>query len=553
MNYSSAFPPLQAFPWAFTSVDINKEAPFKQQNSPHNTAISNYPAYLKHTNYSQLVAEQHNSRLIESVDLRLPKIWNKNDKAKHIDIGMSGYDLYYSGPGKKELDFSGIRTSLPIKPQCGIYYFEIKITSKGEDGFIFIGLGKAVNRLERVNGARDIYSYTFRGDDGCIYESNENSKKYGSTFSTNDVVGCCLNYAEQKIFFTKNGTSLGPAFEGINTTGDFYPFIGLRTPGEKVYVNFGQEPFLFDITLYVKEIKQKTMQSLLIQDQSIKNDGIDLLVLDYLVHHGYVESANALQKNMQSCNKENSGHREADDSTEIQMRASIRRFLLAGRVCEAISQIDAIFPSLLENNKHLLFQLKVQKFVEMIKDSFQQSNYGLQHQILHEQENLKYHRPSVSTPPQTPVSPVAPGRRVSWAAIAASSTHSPTFTRRSSNASSVHSLDYIDEEHSFVKRATSYGRKLQEKYSENPEYRTIIADIFSLLTCSDITLSPMAHVLSKSTRDSLASDVNAAIQLYQNKQETSCLEKLYKQIVVTIEQLSLSGHGQATLVQPGMI
>lgn len=180
MNYSSAFPPLQSFPWAFPTVNNNHHTNIHNNNHLNqykhtsiNTIISKYPAYLKHTNYAHLVSEQCNKNLIEEIDLRLPQFWNKNDKAKYIDVGMNGYDLYYSGfepfffififfrgkylmktigPGKKELDAATIRTNFPIRPQCGIYYFEIKVISKGEDGFICIGFCRAANKLERLPG-----------------------------------------------------------------------------------------------------------------------------------------------------------------------------------------------------------------------------------------------------------------------------------------------------------------------------------------------------------------------------------------------------------------
>lgn len=44
-----------------------------------------------------------------------------------------------------------------------------------------------------------------------------------------------------------------------------------------------------------------------------------------------------------------------------------------------------------------------------------------------------------------------------------------------------------------------------------------------------------------------------SLLVYQHEQEASSLEKVYKQVVVTIEQLTLSGHGQASLIQPNSV
>lgn len=489
--------------------------------------------------------------MIEEVDLRLPQFWNKNDKAKYIDVGMNGYDLYYSGPGKKELDSATIRTNFPIRPQCGIYYFEIKVISKGEDGFICIGFCRAANKLERLPGW-DAHSYAYHADDGHVFDQCGQGKEYGPSFSSGDIVGCCINYANKTAFFTKNGASLGIAFEDIDLSEPFYPCLGLRTPGEKVYVNFGQEPFTFDITQYIKEMKRRAMRELAHEKCPINDNDVDQLVLDYLIHNGYVETANALQRN--TCYmKQNKESMTVWNNSTIQTRYNIRRSLLAGRVDEAISQIDIICPSLLQQNEHLLFQLKSQKFVEMINDSLHHTTNDLQHQVLYEDQTMKQRRPSLSTSHQTSVSSCASGRRVSWATIAASPAHPPTFERRSSNASSVHSLDCLDEEHIFIKRAMNYGQKLQDKYNSNPKYRTMLTDIFSLLAYPNPASSPMAYLLNKSARDSLASDINVAIQLYQHEQEVSSLEKIYKQAIVTIHQLSVSGHGKATLIQPNSI
>lgn len=56
--------------------------------------------------------------------------------------------------------------------------------------------------------------------------------------------------ADGSAFYTKNGVYLGTAFRSIPMNTRLYPCIGLRTPGERVHVNFGKEPFVFDIIHY---------------------------------------------------------------------------------------------------------------------------------------------------------------------------------------------------------------------------------------------------------------------------------------------------------------
>lgn len=40
----------------------------------------------------------------------------------------------FLGPGKSHKDAASVRADHPIPPLTGIYYFEVKILSKGRDG-----------------------------------------------------------------------------------------------------------------------------------------------------------------------------------------------------------------------------------------------------------------------------------------------------------------------------------------------------------------------------------------------------------------------------------
>ena len=43
-----------------------------------------------------------------------------------------------TGSGKNPKDAASVRSSHPIPAACGIYYFEIKVISKGRDGYILL-------------------------------------------------------------------------------------------------------------------------------------------------------------------------------------------------------------------------------------------------------------------------------------------------------------------------------------------------------------------------------------------------------------------------------
>lgn len=46
----------------------------------------------------------------------------------------------HTGVGKSHNDAASVRTNCPIPASCGLYYFEVKIISKGRDGYMGIGL-----------------------------------------------------------------------------------------------------------------------------------------------------------------------------------------------------------------------------------------------------------------------------------------------------------------------------------------------------------------------------------------------------------------------------
>jgi len=129
-------------------------------------------------------------------------------------------------------------------PEVGLtYYFEITIENRGKDGAIGIGLAGHKHDMEGMPGWLDGYGY--HGDDGLKFHGGLRGQgiAYGPTYTKGDVVGLGWDQKEHRVFFTKNGFAIGPAFE--NVTGYYYPVIGLHTLDAKVRVNFGQEPFKY--------------------------------------------------------------------------------------------------------------------------------------------------------------------------------------------------------------------------------------------------------------------------------------------------------------------
>lgn len=56
------------------------------------------------------------------------------------------------GTGRNNHDAAAVRSTFTAKPQCGIFYFEIEIVSKGRDGYISIGFCDADASMDKLPG-----------------------------------------------------------------------------------------------------------------------------------------------------------------------------------------------------------------------------------------------------------------------------------------------------------------------------------------------------------------------------------------------------------------
>ena len=95
-----------------------------------------------------------------------------------------------------------------------------------------------------------IRSFGYYSINGRKLFGGGDGKPYGPAFTQGDVVGCGINFNRDEIFFTKNGKYLGSAFTHIPA--NLYPTVALHSQEEKVTVNFGANPFKFDIDSYIE-------------------------------------------------------------------------------------------------------------------------------------------------------------------------------------------------------------------------------------------------------------------------------------------------------------
>lgn len=108
-------------------------------------------------------------------------------------------------------------------------------------------------------------SYGYHGDDGRCFAEDRKLDQQWPMFTAGDVVGCGVEWGQNRIFFTLNGTRLGefaappklmtslglisslpPAEPNVPITRRrLYPALGIMAENAVVHTNFGEEPFLY--------------------------------------------------------------------------------------------------------------------------------------------------------------------------------------------------------------------------------------------------------------------------------------------------------------------
>ncbi|KAJ6573966.1 SPRY-domain-containing protein [Mycena vulgaris] len=500
--------------------------------------------------------------------LNLPTRWSERYRHELLSISSDGRDVTYQGASSNgDKDAAAARTTQPIPPACGIYYYEVDILSKGNKGHISIGFAGKDVRLSRLPGWEQ-NSWGYHGDDGCTFAAEKNGTPFGPTFGTGDTIGCGIDFSTYQAFFTKNGTLIGSAFKDIGKSSDLYPSIGLRHSGEAVRVNFGQDPFKFDIEYHVHQQRIQTWSNILTTpiDPSFVNDGagapskakiapvteeqakvaINKLVLSYLAHHGYAKTARAFQKqSLGSSGVSSAGDHdvEMDGSgvslpdgalgfdRDMEVRTQIVKSVVAGDIDTALSETKTHYPTVLEADEGLmLFKMRCRKFVELLLDATE----------LHKRMKTEEHVDDDEMGMDIDDDAIPLGSPVSTRfALMGSKSVSFSPTRTASKA----------QVESALNQAIIYGQTLLNDYTSDkrPEVQMMFNRTIGLVAWHD----PIEHggvaaeVAGPEARIELANELNQAILRSQGRPAHPALETIYRHTAACVHQLAVSGVGAA--------
>ena len=163
---------------------------------------------------------EHQPHVEDDSPSPLPSKWKDLNQYSGLEIS-DGLDVKYVGQHKLgDSEAAATRADNPIPRECGIYYFEVNIISKGKEGMIGVGYSAAHVSLEKLPGWEQD-SWAYHGDDGKSFCCQSSGKGYGPTFTSGDVIGCGINFLTGCGFFTKNGVFLGKGnHEALATSAD---------------------------------------------------------------------------------------------------------------------------------------------------------------------------------------------------------------------------------------------------------------------------------------------------------------------------------------------
>lgn len=486
-----------------------------------------------------------------------PTRWNEGDKFAQLEIEDSGRLAKFAGTQKTHDEAAAVRTDFPMPRECGIYYYEVTIISKGKDGRL-IGLGFSGPKvaLSRIPGWEPD-SYAYHGDDGQIFSNTTSGKAYGPKFGTLDVIGCGINFRTNTAFFTKNGHMLGTAFRDLKPNLQYFPTVGMKKPNETVRANFGQEPFAFDIDKMMQDEKMaiqaeialsKTTSDIVADETQL----IHQLVAQYLAHDGYVETARAFSDEVVDEARALASDGEAEipylaavEDVDAIHRQKIRTAILEGDIDKALKHTTAYYPSVLRENENIYFKLRCRKFIEMIRRC---NELNPQYHQSSTQSSRRYPGHVPNTRNSTTTDEYDFEMELDEQLGVHNST--PSWENKDEDEDDDDALededDAEDKEAQYLQltdETIKYGMELKSEFANDPrrEIKRALEDTFALIGYENPRESSLAPLLDVAGRVPVAEELNSAILVSLGKSSSAALELLLQQTEALITSLSEDG------------
>ena len=107
---------------------------------------------------------------VDEEETPLPRAWSSQIQHYLTGLSQANRRAHYKGQANEDDSEIGcVRATHPVPPAAGIYYFEVKIISQGEEGWISVGLCLRESFLNALTGWQD-GTFGYHGDDGRKFE-----------------------------------------------------------------------------------------------------------------------------------------------------------------------------------------------------------------------------------------------------------------------------------------------------------------------------------------------------------------------------------------------
>ncbi|KAK3701636.1 hypothetical protein LTR37_015387 [Vermiconidia calcicola] len=498
----------------------------------------------------------------------LPSRWSDDDRMSGLEVLAEGTEVRFTGVTKTSDEAASVRSDQPMPKEVGLYYFEVTILSRGKDGLIGIGFsGRKVN-LNRLPGW-EAESWAYHGDDGYSFACTASGKAYGPRFSSQDTIGCGVNFRTGNAFFTKNGVYLGVAFSGIKAE-RLHPSVGMKKPNEHLRVNFGRSPFVFDIDRMMEQERQASMSEIEKADMSQLHPPDDEkalihnLIGQYLAHEGYVETAKSFAKDVHE-QQQSLVHNpqpfqipDSEDDIHAFNRQKIRKSILDGDIDKALKYINTFYPHVLEEerNRDIHFRLKCRKFIEMMRrytelsaansasmaaarssvDSLDGNGHAQKDvdDTVDDQEEVEDTQMELDDQIHREASKgLEPPPTADDVDMDASQELPP-------KASFMKQKELLEQ-------ALAYGQELQSAFGNDPrpQIKKQLSDIFAIMAYSNPSESVVGGLLDPRGRVQIAEEINGAIL---GKPPSAAIEKLCAQTEALLDETAAKTGGASALI-----
>ncbi|KAM1204089.1 hypothetical protein ACFX13_020323 [Malus domestica] len=276
--------------------------------------------------------------------------------AKYTNVNLHGHDV------------GMVQANKPAPVKRLVYYFEIYVKDAGTKGQIAIGFTSESFKMRRQPGW-EANSCGYHGDDGLLYRGHGRGEAFGPTYTSGDIVGGGINYDSQEFFFTKNGAVVGTVPKDMK--GPLFPTIAVHSQNEEVQVNFGQQPFAFDLKEF--EAQERMKQQMSIEKISLPTNVSHGIVRSYLLHYGYEDTLNSFDVASKSTVPpvhiaQENGFDEQDIVFALNERKTLRQLIRNGEIDSALGKLREWYPQIVQDDKSATcFLLHCQKFIELVR------------------------------------------------------------------------------------------------------------------------------------------------------------------------------------------